>query len=61
MNITGQMAEFTKAAGKKTSLTEKVSTMGLTEEDMMETTKMTRNTGLEHTIGQMEKLTKVTG
>jgi len=61
VNITGQMAEFTKAAGKKTSLMARVSTIGLTEDDMTEIMKMTRNMGLVHTTGQMEKLTKATG
>jgi hypothetical protein len=61
VNITGQMAESTKEAGKRTSLTVRVSTTGLTEDDMTVTTKTIRSTALVHTTGQMEKLTKATG
>ena len=60
-SILGQMEEYIKEPGKKTSFTEKESISGQMGEDMMVNMNSIKNMGLEHIIGQMAKLMKVIG
>lgn len=49
------MVEFIKACGAKTNCMEMVFTLGLTVGSTKVSTKMTRSTGMEFTLGPMER------
>ena len=60
-SIVGLMAVSTTVNGSITRWKAKVPSLGVTEEDMKETTRMIKSTGMVHLSGQMVGSTLVTG
>ena len=60
-SIVGLMAVSTTVNGSITRWKAKVPSLGVTEEDMKETTRMIKSTGMVHLSGLMAGSTSVTG